>query len=191
MPKKRNKKQPWTDERRLEVKRLYESGLTQGQVAKRLGTSSGRVYQALKVLGVPPRPQRYYHGGSKNYFWRGGVKIEQKKNRPSYRMIWMPDHPDSDAHGYVREHRLVMEKKLGRRLKKREVVHHKNGDTLDNRPRNLQLFRNNGDHLHAELQGRCPKWSEEGRRRIAKAIHKPRKPRPRRPRSKFGGPLSR
>ena len=40
----------------------------------------------------------------------------------------------------IKEHRLVMEKKLGRKLRSYEDVHHRNADTFDNTESNLVLL---------------------------------------------------
>lgn len=57
-----------------------------------------------------------------------------------YKLLWIPNHPNSKKLGYIQEHRLVMSNYLRRPLHKDETVHHKNGDTLDNRIENLELW---------------------------------------------------
>lgn len=81
--------------------------------------------------------------GNKNHQWKGGRII--KKGRNSYIHIKNRSHPFA-VNGYVPEHRLVMEKHLGRYLTRKEVVHHINENTFDNRIENLHLFKNNSEH---------------------------------------------
>lgn len=62
-----------------------------------------------------------------------------------YKMIYIPNHPFATKSGHVREHRLVMEKHLGRYLTKEEIVHHLDENTLNNVISNLQVM-NKKDH---------------------------------------------
>lgn len=69
------------------------------------------------------------------------------KHSAGYRSLRIPTHPRADSKGYVLEHIVVMEKKLGRPLQKREVVHHIDGNRSNNSPDNLELYVNNGEHI--------------------------------------------
>lgn len=81
--------------------------------------------------------------GNKHPKWKGGRNI----NASGYFRLFIPKHPASNNHGYVLEHRLVMEKKLGRCLKPIEIVHHINEVKTDNRIGNLWLFSSNKEHM--------------------------------------------
>jgi hypothetical protein len=90
-----------------------------------------KIRQTLKKL---------YSDSTKHPQYIGRIK------RSGYWYIKNRKHPFSGKQGYVAEHRLIMEKYLGRFLKLSEVVHHKNGIISDNRLENLELFSTHGQH---------------------------------------------
>ena len=65
------------------------------------------------------------------------------QSRPSsqkYKLIHKPNHPNCTKSGYVREHRLVAEKYLGRYLNNDEIVHHIDENGLNNEISNLEVM---------------------------------------------------
>lgn len=93
--------------------------------------------------------------GKLNGNWKGG----KSKTYWGYISIWCPNHPHAQQNGRVSEHRLVMEKKLGRYLTSKELVHHKNGIKNDNRIRNLELITRN-QHIGKRKKIICPFCNE-------------------------------
>lgn len=89
--------------------------------------------------------------GTGNPKWRGGRTVTG-----GYAYVYAPDHPCNTRHGYVLEHRLVMEAELGRLLLPTETVHHIDGNTLNNVPENLMLMTEEAEHrrLHARYRTR-------------------------------------
>jgi len=76
--------------------------------------------------------------------WRGG----RTKTSHGYILIRVGvGHPSADCRGYAYEHRLVAEKKIGRKLKPGEKVHHVDGDKQNNLPENITVVVGNGEHF--------------------------------------------
>jgi len=91
------------------------------------------------------------------------AKLSKRKkvNNNGYIMIYSPEHPSATKAGYMREHRLVMEKHLGRNLLSDEVPHHINGDTADNRIENLKLMKK-GEHTTYHAKDRViDQWARK------------------------------
>lgn len=79
--------------------------------------------------------ERFSKDITKHNFWKGGrTKIN------GYILVYSPNYKGKKYNNYVLEHRLVIEKHLGRYLKPTEVVHHINGKRDDNRIKNLIIM---------------------------------------------------
>jgi len=155
----------FTAKQKESIKKDYVLGRTTKEIALRYACGVQTVRRILRALSVqwrttPPmlgkkhsvetrrKIRRSSPKREKAHAWRGGRAHVQ-----GYVQLLVPTHPKCNSRGYVMEHRLVMEKFLGRYLHPKEGVHHKNGCREDNRLENLELVAKPGRHLaHAT----CP-----------------------------------
>lgn len=137
------------------VKPLLESGMKTSEIATRLKLSQATVGNSAKRLDMPLN--NYYHNG-------------EIITHNGYRMVKAPEgHPGAAANGYIREHRLVMEEKIGRVLESGEIVHHINEDKMDNRESNLALMAV-ADHNSLHHTGKIGRGPDKKPRKNAAKI---------------------
>ena len=93
--------------------------------------------------------------GERHPSYKGGRRTSQ-----GYVLVLHPDAPNrrNGKTNEVLEHRLVMEQHLGRKLKDKENVHHKNGIRDDNRIENLELW-STGQPIGCRVEDRI-EWAK-------------------------------
>lgn len=133
----------------------YEEGDSVSKIAGDFHKGTTAISRVLKRNGIKMR----LCAGKDHPSWKGGV-VEKGAG---YVGIWKPDHDRADNRGYVFEHTLVMEAKIGRLPVEGEVIHHVNLDKKDNHPDNLYLC-NHREHLkmHRDLEKVAIKFMEKG-----------------------------
>lgn len=155
-------------EREILLKLYIDEEKPMHQISKELGIAVGTVYNYLKKYEVETRDWRStftMKGRTLNEQQRHAISMRntgrhhteaakmkmsdshkqsgighKKKRNDGYISIYFPDHPKSNASGYIMEHVLVMESIIGRWLHEDEVVHHINKIRHDNRKENLMLM---------------------------------------------------
>ena len=161
------------------ILRFYDEGFSCNKISKAIKVSVGAVFNYIKASG---RLRSKEEGYALAWWSKTPGEIERarelgkrhrtketiEKNAEAHRIhgeghrkmgddgywkVYFPDHPDSNKEGYIREHRLIMEKSIGRRIQKGEIVHHKNGVKTDNRIENLQLMTAH-DHMSYHMKKR-------------------------------------
>jgi len=154
-----------------EIARLAGDGLYTKEIAERVGKSPKAVQKIYRRYDFPDLYNFCPPQLEERPDWKHGTKMMK-----GYLYRRVMDHPHGTKHGnYVAEHRLVMEKKLGRYLSTTEVVDHIDGDITNNTPENLRVFASNAEHLAQTLKDKCPNWSEDGRKKMRVAADKKKK----------------
>jgi len=139
---------------------MFCSGKCMGEARPRTGLGIPKVdwvevqCPCGKAWLVPPWKKKHYDKANSRFYCSAEHNLKYKKKgtgRPPAGNKWTKD-------GYVsvyvppeerwwttkrtsaKEHQVIMRQMLGRDLLPGENVHHKNGNGLDNRPENLELW---------------------------------------------------
>lgn len=116
----------------------------------------GSIERLARLSGLKPN-HKGAPPGEHSPTWKGGrinagqgyIRVWVPRRRGYFRTINGKHKPGN----YILEHRLVMQNFLGRKLKRSELVHHRNGVKDDNRLENLEIVTRSTHRGHVM----CPR----------------------------------
>ena len=128
--------------------RTYPSKILLGR-----GKYCSKVCADISFKGKRFSPDTEWKKGTMPKNFKGYRFTKPRPGGHTYKLIYKPEHPNATKSGHVREHRLVMEKELGRYLRKDEIVDHIDRfDTLNNDPSNLRvMLKTEHDRMNVKL----------------------------------------
>ena len=134
------------------IMKANKASFRKGHPAPKTAFQKGQLPWNAGLSGVT---KGNFKSGKLHPNWKGGKMLHGE----GYILILKHNHPFCTFQGYILEHRLVMEKHIGRYLTRKEIVHHKGikypirsiENKQDNRIENLQLFAGVVDHLKFHL----------------------------------------
>jgi fido (protein-threonine AMPylation protein) len=131
------------------IKKEYKDGRGKfiGELAREMNIYPQVIAHFLQRSKIKITKRNNSPKGEKSGRWKGGIRHVK-----GYRHFQKPGHNLARGDGWVPEHRYIMQEKLGRKLLKNEVVHHKDGNKTNNNINNLELFENNKEHKSAEIK---------------------------------------
>lgn len=133
------KNRVWTEEHKENVRNmLIKRNKSKKHIKKVKKSNTGVKFTEERKLNL-----RLNHAdikGEKNPRWNGGFYIH------GYKFIYSPNHPLRNLKGYVREHLYVLYNFLGDKVKKSNIIHHIDGNKLNNEVSNLMIMKNHGSH---------------------------------------------
>lgn len=162
----------WIKKQYIEDKRPLQSiadelGVARNTLRNRLiefGIERRASGEPLKGIPKPPELRAVWSKARKEYWdnhpdrteFRTKISKTKEKHRTSYGYRRVSTLIDSKRR---REHDLIMEQIIGRKLNPDEQVHHINGEKLDNRPENLMVLTNSE---HQKLHNKSRPRNKKG-----------------------------